>query len=72
MHPQDFDEAGYAVPLGSAEEGPGGVTVNGNESAHGSHRSYTSRRCAMRVILISFVASSIMYTTRQSPTRTRH
>src|SRR5471032_777626 len=27
------------------------------------HRSYTSRRCAMRVMLMSFAASSMMYTT---------
>src|SRR5271157_5169879 len=30
-----------------------------------TYRSYTSRRCAMRMTLMSFTASSMMYTTRQ-------
>jgi len=50
----------------------GGAVFIGNEGSHGIHRSYTSRRCAMRVTLISFAGSSMIYTTRQSPTRTRH
>jgi hypothetical protein len=36
----------------------------GREVAHRSYRSYTSRRWAMRVTLISFAASSMMHTTR--------
>jgi len=54
------------------EHRPHRLFINGSESRHGGHLSYTSRRCAIRVTLTSFAASSIMYTTRQSPTRMRH
>ncbi len=44
MHRQHFGEAGDALPLALAQERRGGVIVDGNESAHGSHRSYLSLR----------------------------
>jgi hypothetical protein len=51
--------------------GPRTSEIGSGRVARG-HRSYTPRRCAMRVTLTSFAASSRIYTTRQSPARTRH
>src|SRR5271157_1200330 len=56
----------------SRKRRPGRLIVNGNESAPRSHRSYTSLRWRMRVTSTSNFASSMVYTTRYSPTRMRH